>query len=633
MNYLSLSPFVSLSALLLATSFVACSSTLPISESAGGPSQGGPETPFDDAERAIAEADIVQMSDGRLYAMSLSGSVAVVDLSTPGQLTLLGKTMLAGRPFEMYRRGSQLVTMSNNAVDRYGEPLLPAASEEAAYAIGYNSDYYDDGSDRGSAVIVLDVADPTQLRTVATFGVPGEIADSRVVGDVLYLVTYESSYCYRCATTPRTLVTSFDISDATNPREIDRLEFLAPPDLWDEFWKRSVVATPERLYVGGAAEDYVPTWGRTGPLQNVNEGVIDVVDITDASGRLRKSAQVRVPGIITSRWQIDERDGVLRVVSQRGVVETTNGTGMPSVDTFQIDADGAFTPLGHTDLQLPIQEGLKTVRFDRDRAYAITFENSDPLFTIDLRDPAAPQQRGELVMPGYVFHLEPRGDRLLGLGLDTDDEGGHLNVSLFDVSDLDRPIMLSRVPFGATGSTDEFAVTDFELPEDQNRIQKAFRLLDDGTIVVPFSAPTKRYGSADSCDTMAGGVQLVEWRDDTLTKRATLPMRGNPRRALENGSELVAVSDSNVRSFSLVDRDSAVETADVVIGACARRYNYFRSIYADRDYACATGRAPGGRGGLGAFGLLGLVGLAAASRHRSTRRRPALTANNGNVTL
>src|SRR5688572_25930863 len=54
------------------------------------------------AERAIAEADIVQVNDGRLYAMSKSGSVAIVDISTPGRLTLLGKARLPGQPFEMY---------------------------------------------------------------------------------------------------------------------------------------------------------------------------------------------------------------------------------------------------------------------------------------------------------------------------------------------------------------------------------------------------------------------------------------------------------------------------------------------------------------------------------------------------
>jgi hypothetical protein len=39
----------------------------------------------------IAEADIVQMDGGRLFALSRSGEESVVDVSRPGALTLLGR--------------------------------------------------------------------------------------------------------------------------------------------------------------------------------------------------------------------------------------------------------------------------------------------------------------------------------------------------------------------------------------------------------------------------------------------------------------------------------------------------------------------------------------------------------------
>ena len=42
----------------------------------GSSSSGG-------AERAIAEADIIQIDGGRLYAMSKSGTMSVVDVSVP----------------------------------------------------------------------------------------------------------------------------------------------------------------------------------------------------------------------------------------------------------------------------------------------------------------------------------------------------------------------------------------------------------------------------------------------------------------------------------------------------------------------------------------------------------------------
>src|SRR5690606_33223400 len=111
--------------------------------------------------------------------------------------------------------------------------------------------------------------------------------------------------------------------------------------------------------------------------------------------------------------------------------------------------------------------------------YAITAEQTDPLFTIDLSNPAQPQQMGELVMPGWVYHMEPRGDRILALGFDNTDPQGSLNVSLFDVSDMTQPTMIQRVAFGGDWAG---------LAEDQDRIHKAFTIIDQlGLIMVPYS--------------------------------------------------------------------------------------------------------------------------------------------------
>ena len=103
---------------------------------------------------------------------------------------------------------------------------------------------------------------------------------------------------------------------------------------------------------------------------------------------------------------MDETNGVLRVISQQGAGFTGNGTAMPEVETFtDRRARRRSTPLGKTTLTLPSQEGLRTVRFDGARAYAITFNQTDPLFAIDLTNPARPVQRGQLSMPGWMFYL------------------------------------------------------------------------------------------------------------------------------------------------------------------------------------------------------------------------------------
>ncbi len=606
---------------------------------APAPGQNAGSAPGEDGspERAIAEADIVQLAGSRLYAMSKSGTLSIVDVSRPGRLAMLGQAWLPGEPFEMYLRGDLLVAMTNRAYSVSGQVSeQPQATGNPNGSGAPASSSFSGDPNAGAGVIVINVKDPGLMQRVATFPVPGEIADSRIVGDILYLATYENASCYSCGSTPRTMVTTFDISTPTAMRQVDQATFESDPQYygsWGESgWKRSIIATNERLYVGGHAE-LTPSYDQNGSL----EGVIDVLDITDPSGKLGKGAHLETTGAILSRWQMDEKDGVLRVISQRGIGYAANGIGSPEVQTFHIWNTGAMQPMGRMSLKLPRQEGLKSVRFDGERAYAITFQQTDPLFVIDLSDEAAPKQRGEIHMPGWVFHLEPRGDRVLGLGLDRTDPGGNLNVSLFDVADMDHPKMLQRVSFGSGSGSSDQNIVSYELPEDQDRIQKAFRIFDNGLVVVPFSGQfymngrSSGLGAQTSCEAYGGGIQLIDWNQDTLTKQATLPVAGNPRRALLNQGELIAVSDSNVTTFDLARRDVALETADLVIGSCEARPIHHPSNMPMREGGgfddghyhhghCSFGKTSGNtRSSIWAGLALGLATVVGAARRRGRR--------------
>lgn len=96
-------------------------------------------------------------------------------------------------------------------------------------------------------------------------------------------------------------------------------------------------------------------------------------------------------------------------------------------------------------------EQIKAVRFMGERAYVVTFRVVDPLFAIDLSDPTTPVVRGALKIPGFSDYLHPvGGDYLLGIGRDADEITGRLGpfqITLFDVSDLDRPTVAGQVTF------------------------------------------------------------------------------------------------------------------------------------------------------------------------------------------
>lgn len=92
-------------------------------------------------------------------------------------------------------------------------------------------------------------------------------------------------------------------------------------------------------------------------------------------------------------------------------------------------------------------ERIYAVRFVGPLGYVVTFEQTDPLYTLDLHDPTDPRVTGELKINGYSAYLHPAGDgRLIGVGQEASDQGRiqGSQLSLFDVSDPATPIRLAQ---------------------------------------------------------------------------------------------------------------------------------------------------------------------------------------------
>ena len=102
-------------------------------------------------------------------------------------------------------------------------------------------------------------------------------------------------------------------------------------------------------------------------------------------------------------------------------------------------------------------EQIYAVRFIGEVGYVVTFRQVDPLYTLDLSDPARPRTLGELKIPGYSAYLHPVGaGALLGVGQDATADGALLgaHLSLFDVSDLTRPARVDRHSLGPGSQTE-----------------------------------------------------------------------------------------------------------------------------------------------------------------------------------
>ncbi|HSU02687.1 MAG TPA: beta-propeller domain-containing protein, partial [Nocardioides sp.] len=155
-------------------------------------------------------------------------------------------------------------------------------------------------------------------------------------------------------------------------------------------------------------------------------------------------ASGEVEGTIADRWSMDAVGGSLRVA-----VGPSSETGnFNSVLTLREDGadlveDGRVDDLG-------IGEEIKSVRWFDDLAIVVTFRQTDPLYAVDLSDPADPRLLGELKIPGFSEYLHPLGEqRLIGVGQDASLSGTTrgAQAALFDVTDLTAPRQIDVVRY------------------------------------------------------------------------------------------------------------------------------------------------------------------------------------------
>ncbi|SNT46436.1 Secreted protein containing C-terminal beta-propeller domain [Asanoa hainanensis] len=158
--------------------------------------------------------------------------------------------------------------------------------------------------------------------------------------------------------------------------------------------------------------------------------VIYRFDIT-GSGAPRFVASGSVPGNLINQYAMSEHEGHLRVAATLSQ-DSSSVYVLRSADMVRT---GVVNGLGKG-------ERIYAVRFVGPVGYVVTFRQTDPLYTLDLADPAAPVVRGELKINGYSSYLHPLdAGRLVGVGQDADSQGrvSGAQISVFDVSDLREP--------------------------------------------------------------------------------------------------------------------------------------------------------------------------------------------------
>lgn len=156
-------------------------------------------------------------------------------------------------------------------------------------------------------------------------------------------------------------------------------------------------------------------------------------------------AEGKVEGIINDQFSLNEKDGYLRIATT-----SMNDKNQDVNNLFVLDSNlkkvGEVTGFAK-------DESIKSVNYIGDMAYVITYEQTDPLFVIDVSNPKAPEIKGEVKISGFSTMLIPVDDNtLLGIGF-SDKQGefgvetNGLKLALFDISNPTQPKVLDSKAF------------------------------------------------------------------------------------------------------------------------------------------------------------------------------------------
>ncbi len=420
----------------------------------------------------IDEGDLIENDGRNLYILS-RGELLVVDAANPDSMSVRSRTAVDGSPVAIYLHDGRLTVISTrwkDSVAAPGDRAIPMLRVRGTGEV---------------VVSVYDTADSGAPSLVSRTALDGWYADSRMVDGKLALIVQNDllvgywggpiAMTARLASPGVKPVNDSSLTRLVRKSSMNALlpgfttasygpggakgtasglisqpqDILAPldvtePNLLSVVMIQTGGESPGVIgttsVVGGYASSiymnatdlylFGPRWDVTGELTQVQR-----LDISGSAPRVVATGSFE--GHLLNQFSADASGEFLRVATTRW---TSAGT-VNAVSVLKTEGE-TIRQVGSVDGIAP-GERIMSARFVDDRVYLVTFEQVDPLFTIDVSDPTAPKILGELKIPGFSRYLQPFGDGyLLGIGRDADPATGRtrgLKLSLFDVREDTAP--------------------------------------------------------------------------------------------------------------------------------------------------------------------------------------------------
>lgn len=386
------------------------------------PTQDGGE-PWDDIAFPVS---------GQLFGMPYwipagkRQGVAIYEIATPGNPTLM-KTV----EFDGHLVSSRLIDGTLHIVQQFIPDLPPL-------------DYWYDGTPQDMENTIHSnqqaIADMTLAELIPFYRVVSDPPNSQAE-----LPTVSSNHFY-CPVNKNgggtiTSIISFDLDDPALP--FKSIGLVADAHI--------IYASTQALYI--AAHKYFYD------AQIAEETILYKFDLT--GDVVRYVGGSAIAGWILNQFSLGEYQDVLRVGTTTGHAGGWRPTSRNHVYCLQME-ENKLKIIGKIEDLAP-GEQIYAARFMGERGYLVTYVNIDPLFTLNLSDPFAPEVAGYLKVPGYSNYIHPYGDNyLITVGKDAQlvEENNMawyqgVQLSIFDISDFSKPELIHTELIGDRGTHSE----------------------------------------------------------------------------------------------------------------------------------------------------------------------------------
>lgn len=463
------------------------------SNSSAGNTDGGRIYTTNVQVAGVDESDIVKTDGTYIYQYRFNTSTggAQIAISTANGLKLLSTIELPQyADSEMYLAGNKLVVVQqvqSDVVDaitkRVGEPLSSYLAENSegedksreaqASSDVIVPDYYNrkfpnyKRSLTMTEAVTYDISDHKKPKEINRYRQDGSYVSSRLANDTLYLVTNkyicgdvtvatDPVYCYLPIVGEQENVRVLPAGDIVIPPYLENLNYavVTALDISSQATKTKAVLGMADQIMMSNSNLFLTANVRSVETKSWYDRSTGITRFSVTEGGLQYLASGKVAGYIDNQFSLDEHKGNLRIATT-----SYNDSGDTTNNVYVLDA--SLNQIGVLE-NLAEGERIYSVRYMGDTAYVVTFRETDPLFVIDLSNPAKPAVKGELKIPGFSEYLHPIDENtLLGLGMNTivTKYGGvaedGLKLSLFDVSDPTNPKEKVSYLLGNMGSTSE----------------------------------------------------------------------------------------------------------------------------------------------------------------------------------